>query len=187
MKTLNGKDSDTLRRVRQRCNLLLGLVFILVLFVVGIVCYFQKRQAINLSTIQAMANLPYSTNIIEDTEINTYFRKVLFTGTRSQLVVMNIPVGGEVGEETHTYTEQTLFFLSGTGKSILNGIESSFGPGDVVVVTPGTKHNFVNTGKTPLKIYTVYSPSNHIDGRIHITKADADKDVEDETFGNLVK
>ncbi len=127
------------------------------------------------------------TNIINETEKNTYFRKVLFTGTRSQLVVMDIPPGGEVGEETHKYTEQTLFFLSGTGKAILNGKESPVSAGDVVVVTPGTKHNFINTGTSSLKIYTVYAPPNHIDGRVHITKADADKDAQDEAYGEMAK
>lgn len=126
-------------------------------------------------------------NILAETEKNTYFRKVLFTGARSQLVVMDIPPGGEVGEETHKHTEQTLFFLSGAGKAVLDGKESPIGPGDVVVVTPGTKHNFANTGGESLKIYTVYAPPNHIDGRVHITKADADKDLEDEAFGEGVK
>ncbi len=126
----------------------------------------------------------YQTNIVKDTQANENFRRVLFTGTRSQLVVMSIPVGGEVGEETHKYTEQTLFFLSGTGEAILNDVKSPIVPGDVVVVVPGTKHNFRNTGTEPLKIYTVYAPPNHIDGRVHPTKADADADTADEAVGN---
>jgi mannose-6-phosphate isomerase-like protein (cupin superfamily) len=80
-----------------------------------------------------------------------------------------------------------LFFLSGTGKAILDDKETVIGTGDVVVVTPGTKHNFINTGSVPLKVYTIYAPANYIDGRIHVTKADADKDEEDESFGELVK
>jgi mannose-6-phosphate isomerase-like protein (cupin superfamily) len=168
-------------------NWLIIIVFVLFLSIIGILYYFQNKITISLSKVQAKAGMPYSINIVKETEKNTDFRKVLFTGTRSQLVIMNIPVGGEVGEETHTYTEQTLFFLSGTGKAILNGKESFVGPGDVVVVPPGTKHNFVNTGNVPLKIYTVYSPPNHIDGRIHVTKADADKDTQDEAFGNIPK
>jgi len=127
--------------------------------------------------------MSYITNIIKETEANNYFRKVLFTGERSQLVVMDIPAGEEIGEETHAHVEQTLFFLSGTGKAILNGEETAISAGDVVVVTPGTKHNFLNTGTDSLKVYTIYAPPNHINGRIHITKADADKDVEDEAFG----
>ncbi len=126
----------------------------------------------------------YHANIVKDTQENDYFRRVLFTGQRSQLVVMSIPPGGEVGEETHKYTEQTLFFLSGTGEATLDDQKSPIGPGDVVVVVPGTKHNFTNTGAEPLKIYTVYAPPNHIDGRVHRTKAEADADTADEAFGN---
>ena len=95
---------------------------------------------------------------------------------------MNIPVGGEIGEETHPHTEQTLFFMSGKAKVILDGKENEIGAGDVVVVTPGTKHNFINTGGESLMVYTIYAPANHIDGRIHKTKKDADADFEDEHF-----
>jgi len=127
--------------------------------------------------------MSYHTNIIKDTQGNTNFRRVLFTGPNSQLVVMSIPPGGEVGAETHKYTEQTLFFLSGTGEGEFNGKKFPVIPGDVVVVVPGTEHNFINTGTVDLKIYTVYAPPNHIDGRIHKTKADADADTADEAVG----
>ena len=131
--------------------------------------------------------MPYQINIVRETESNTNFRKVLFTGPKSQLVVMEIPAGGEIGEEIHKYVEQTLFFLSGAGGAVINGEEKPIGPGDVVVVTPGTRHNFINTGKEPWKIYTVYAPPNHIDGRVHKTKVDADADQEDESFGETVR
>ena len=131
--------------------------------------------------------MPYQINIVRETESNTNFRKVLFTGPRSQLVVMEIPAGGEIGEETHEHVEQTLFFLSGTGRAVINGEEKPIGPGDVAVVTPGTRHNFINAGDEPLKVYTVYAPPNHIDGRVHKTKADADADQEDESFGEAVR
>lgn len=124
--------------------------------------------------------MSYQGNIIKDTQENQNFRRVVFTGPNSQLVVMSIPPGGEIGEETHNYTEQTLFFLSGTGEASLDDKQSSIGPGDVVVVTAGTKHNFKNTGAEDLKVYTVYAPPNHIDGRVHVTKAEADADVADE-------
>jgi mannose-6-phosphate isomerase-like protein (cupin superfamily) len=127
--------------------------------------------------------MSYHTNIIKDTKENENFRRVLFTGLKSQLVVMSIPPGGEVGEETHKYTEQTLFFLSGTGEGSLDDEKFPIVFGDVVVVVPGTKHNFVNTGTEALKIYTVYAPPNHIDGRVHVTKADADADTADEAIG----
>lgn len=130
--------------------------------------------------------MSYRTNILKQTEENINFRKVVFTGGKSQLVVMDIPVGGEIGEEKHEHVEQTLFFMSGNGKAVLNGEESAVNSGDVVVVTPGTTHNFVNTGNEPLKVYTIYAPANHIDGRIHKTKNDADNDKEDETFGHAI-
>ena len=131
--------------------------------------------------------MSYTGNIIKETADNTYFRKVLFTGAKSQLVVMDIKPGEDIGMEIHPHTEQTLFLLSGEGKSILDGVEKPFLAGDVVVVTPGTNHDFVNTGTTSMKIYTIYAPANHIDGRIHKTKAEAEADVEDEAVGEGTK
>lgn len=127
--------------------------------------------------------MSYHTNIIKETKENENFRRVMFTGKNSQLVVMSIPPGGDVGKETHKYTEQTLFFLSGTGEGEFNGEKFSVGTGDVAVVVPGTEHNFRNTGTEDLKIYTVYALPNHIDGRVHRTKADADADTADEAIG----
>ena len=129
--------------------------------------------------------MSYHGNIIKDAHDNANFRRVVFTGKNSQLVVMSVPPGGEVGKETHKYTEQTLFFLSGTGQGELDGAEFPIGPGDVAVVVPGTEHNFWNTGTEYLKIYTVYAPPNHIDGRVHATKADADDDAADEAIGEV--
>ncbi len=128
--------------------------------------------------------MPYSIDIFSAARDNENFRKVLFTGSKSQLVVMSIPPGGDIGEETHENVEQTLFFLTGTGEAVLNGEKSPINSGDVFVVTPGTKHNFINTGSEPLKIYTIYAPPNHIDGRIHKTKSEAEADAEDEEFGH---
>ncbi len=151
--------------------------------------YYDKSigKTYSVAQIDSKANLTYLDNIVDLTLTNTNFRKVLFTGTRSQLVIMNIAPGTEVGNEVHTYTEQTLFFLSGIGKAIINGKESSVSPGDVVVVTPGTEHNFINTGTEPLKIYTIYSPPNHIDGTIEVTKEGADRNSLDEEYGNQPK
>lgn len=127
--------------------------------------------------------MPYQINIVKATADNQDFRHVLFTGAKSQLVVMSIPPGGEVGQETHKNVEQILYFQSGNGEAIMDGKTTLIVPGDVVIVTPGTQHNFRNTGKVPLKITTTYAPPNHIDGRIQHTKADADADLEDEAFG----
>ena len=131
--------------------------------------------------------MSFNTNIIAAARDNTNFRKVLFTGKKSQLVTMEIPAGGEIGAEIHDNVEQTLFFLSGSGKAVLDGVETPVNAGDVYVVTPGTNHNFINTGAEPLKVYTIYAPPNHIDGRVHATKKDADADTEDEEFGHSVE
>lgn len=123
-------------------------------------------------------------NVRAAAEKNTDFRRVLFTGKHSQLVIMCIPPGGEVGEETHDHVEQTLYIHQGMGEGMLNGETFPLDPGHTVVVTPGTRHNFKNTGTEPLKIITTYSPPNHIDGRVHQTKAEAEADQEDEAFGH---
>lgn len=107
---------------------------------------------------------------------NSNFRKVLYTGPHSQLVVMNISVGGDIGEETHQTIDQILFFVEGTAVAILNDESSVVKEGGVVFVPAGTKHNFKNSGDRDLKLYTVYSPPGHKDGTIHATKADAEKE-----------
>lgn len=125
---------------------------------------------------------------IEDVAMeNNYFRKVLFTGKKSQLVVMDIKPGEDIGEETHAHVEQVLYFFVGEGKSVLDGKERKLKAGDVLIVTPGTKHNVINTGAGSLKVATVYVPPNHIDGTVHKTKADAVADVKDEAFGEQVQ
>lgn len=161
------------------------LLIIISIALVAIIIFFLYKMLTQTSSIKDISTLPmsYHTNIVKETKENENFRRVLFTGLKSQLVIMSIPPGGEVGAETHKYTEQTLFFLSGTGEGELDGKKFPIIPGDVVVVVPGTEHNFVNTGTTDLKIYTVYAPPNHIDGRVHKTKADADADVADEAIG----
>lgn len=146
-----------------------------VLFTAGCVYLFSNPIPTHMN--------PYQANIAKLTAENTDYRRVLFTGVHFQLVVMSIPFNGEVGQETHKNVEQILYFQSGTGEAILDGVVTPVGPGDVVIVTPGTEHNFRNTGTVPLQIFTTYAPSNHIDGTIEQTKADADANTEDEAFG----
>lgn len=131
--------------------------------------------------------MSFQTDVFAATRANENFRKVLFTGDNSQLVVMAVPPGGEVGEEVHDHVEQTLFFLEGDAVAELDGVETPVAPGGVVVVTPGTRHNFRNTGASTVKLFTVYAPPNHIDGRVHATKADADADEDDEAFGHAAR
>ncbi len=162
------------------------ILLLLVSFIAGGAVYAVGQNLLS-NNVKKNNLVPFHSNIVNETENNHNYRKVLFTGVRSQLVVMEIPPDGEVGAETHKYTEQTLFFLSGVGTAYLNGVASPIVAGDVVVVTPGTLHNFVNTGISTLKIYTVYTPSNHVNGLIEKTKAEADANIADEAFGNQVR
>lgn len=107
-------------------------------------------------------------------EQSSDFRRVLWTGTHSQLVTMTIPPGGEIGEEVHADVDQILAFVSGTGVSILSGKERSITQGDVVAVPAGVKHNFLNTGPNPLVLWTVYAPPQHAPGAAYATKEAAD-------------
>lgn len=104
---------------------------------------------------------------------NTYFRQVLENGAYTQAVIMSIPVGGEIGMETHPDNDQVLYFVEGQGKAILNGEEAEIGEGDLVLVNAGTEHNFINTGDMDLKIITTYSPPHHPAGTVHQTKEEA--------------
>lgn len=168
-------------KIKNRLVLLLFAVVIVSVLVFAVTS--RMRSIISTTNNQIKKNMSYHTNILKETKENEYFRRVLFTGMNSQLVVMSIPPGGEVGKETHKFTEQTLFFLSGIGEGEFNGKKFPIVPGDVAVVVPGTEHNFWNTGTDALKIYTVYAPPNHIDGRVHKTKAESDADTADEAIG----
>ena len=101
------------------------------------------------------------------------FRRVLWTGEHTQLVIMTIPPGGEIGEEVHE-VDQILTFVSGTGQAQVGGQKKNVAQGDLVVVPAGKKHNFLNTGENPLILYTVYGPPEHADGAVHKTKEEAD-------------
>ena len=102
------------------------------------------------------------------------FRRVLWTGQHTQLVIMTIPPGGEIGEEVHEGIDQILTFVSGTAEARVAGETKEVTAGDLVVVPAGTKHNFVNTGPNPLVLYTVYGPPDHAPGVVHRTKEEAD-------------
>lgn len=110
---------------------------------------------------------------------NNFFRRVLYTGAHSQLVLMTLKPLEEIGFETHEDTDQFFRFESGRGKVSINDSEYEVGDGDAVVVPSGAKHNVVNTSETePLTLYTIYSPPHHKDGTIHKTKTEANTDSE---------
>lgn len=117
----------------------------------------------------------YIHDIKEKALENDNFRKVLETGKNTQIVVMSIPPGGDIGEEVHKDTDQVLYFVQGSGKAVLGGEEKEIKKDDVILVHMGTKHNFINTGQEDLKIITAYSPPHHPEGTIHKTKEEADK------------
>ena len=121
-----------------------------------------------------MTNEPLVSNIERETANNDNFRTVLNTAAHSQLVVMSLKAGEEIGMEVHPNVDQFLRIESGEGKAILNGREYVLGNGFAVVVPAGTNHNIINTGNGELKLYTIYSPANHPAGTIHVTKADAE-------------
>ena len=114
-------------------------------------------------------------SIATEAEKSPDFRRVLWTGEHSQLVIMTIPPGGEIGEEVHEDTDQILTFVSGTGEATVSGTKKQVTSGDLVVVPAGKKHNFVNTGPNPLILYTVYGPPEHAEGAVHHTKEEADE------------
>ena len=118
-------------------------------------------------------------NIEKLTLENNNFRQVLFTGQHTQLVLMSIEVGGEIGMEVHEIVDQFLRIELGEGKVIMNDEEHAVGEGDAFIVPAGTQHNVINTGNGPLKLYTLYSPPHHKDGIVHRTKAQAESDVTD--------
>lgn len=113
-------------------------------------------------------------NIAEQAMTNDAFRRVVTTGAHEQVVVMAIPPGGEIGEEVHPGTDQVLVFVDGEGEARLAGKSFVVGPYDLVFVPAGTRHNFVNTGKRALRLFTTYAPPQHAPDTVHQTKADAD-------------
>lgn len=122
----------------------------------------------------------FKTNIEEKTQKNKYFRQVLFTAKNMQLVVMSLLPSEEIGVETHAKVDQFFRVEEGEGKVVMNGTAQKVKAGDVFIVCQGTEHNVINTSKTaPLKIYTIYSPPNHPDGKVHKTKKEAMADEHD--------
>ena len=116
----------------------------------------------------------YVTNIEKKSLENKYFREVLFTGPHSQLVLMSIAPGEDIGMETHKDVDQFFRVEAGIGQAVLNGKEYNLEDGSAVVIPAGTEHNIINRSKSePLKVYTIYSPPNHPHGTINKDKTEA--------------
>lgn len=106
---------------------------------------------------------------------NADFRRVVYTGKELQLVLMTIPPDGEIGEEVHPDRDQFFRVEQGNGEVLIDGTWSKFSDAWAIVVPSGARHNVRNTGKEPLKLYTIYAPPEHVDGTVHRTKADAER------------
>lgn len=122
----------------------------------------------------------YVENIELETQQNTNFRKVVYTGKHSQLVLMSLLPGEEIGDEVHEDGDQFFRVNDGVGKVVIDGVETELTDGSAVVVPAGATHNVINTSETePLKLYTIYSPPHHREGVVHATKNDAENDNEE--------
>lgn len=115
-------------------------------------------------------------NIEKLTEENSDFRRVLYTGSHLQLVLMAIQPGDEIGEETHEDRDQFFRVEKGIGEIWIDGNRTNVKSSDAMIVPAGAKHNLVNTGDEALLLYTLYAPPEHRDGTIHATKADVSEE-----------
>lgn len=120
----------------------------------------------------------YHDDIEKVTEANEYFRQVLYTGHNLQLVVMALRPGEEIGAETHDDRDQFFRFEAGSGEVDIDDNTYRVQADDAVIVPQGARHNVRNTGGEPLKMYTVYGPPEHVDGKVHETRQDAENDDE---------
>ena len=122
----------------------------------------------------------FHANIEKETLDNANFRKVLYTGQHSQLVLMSLRPNEEIGMEVHTDNDQFFRFESGEGKCIIDGNEYEVKDGSAIVVPAGAQHNVINTSDSEdLKLYTIYSPAHHKDGIVRSTKEEAEANEED--------
>jgi len=125
-------------------------------------------------------------NIEKETLENSNFRKVLYTGKHSQLVLMSLKPNEEIGMEVHPDNDQFFRFEKGEGKCIIDGNEYPLSEATAVVVPAGAQHNIINTSSTAeLKMYTIYSPAHHKDGIIRATKAEAEASENEEEFDGV--
>ncbi|QOR73946.1 cupin domain-containing protein [Cruoricaptor ignavus] len=126
-------------------------------------------------------------NIEQQTLDNENFRKVIYTAKHSQLVLMTLKKGEEIGMETHPENDQFFRFEAGTGKCIIDGNEYEVKDGSAIIIPAGSQHNVINTGDDELKMYTIYSPPHHKDKVVHTTKADAERDEDDDFEGDTTE
>lgn len=117
-------------------------------------------------------------DIEQQTSANEDFRRVIYTGPHMQLVLMALEPGEEIGSEVHEDTDQFFRVEAGAGVVVIDGRESPIEEDTAIVVPAGARHNIRNTGREPLRIYTLYAPPEHADGTVHRTRADAERAAE---------
>jgi mannose-6-phosphate isomerase-like protein (cupin superfamily) len=117
--------------------------------------------------------MDYPANIKRLARDNEHFRRVVSTGEHSQLVLMSLPAGGEIGEQTHDDIDQTFVVVDGRGEALINGESFPLEKNHIILVPAGRRHNLRNRGDEPLKLYTIYAPPAHARGTIHHTRRDA--------------
>lgn len=120
----------------------------------------------------------YLADIETLTEKNTAFRQVLYTGHNLQLVLMALPPGQDIGMETHATHDQFFRIEKGHGEVVIDGLRHKIKGGDGLIIPAGAKHNLINTGDKPLRLYTIYGPPNHVDKLVEQTKAEAETSSE---------
>jgi mannose-6-phosphate isomerase-like protein (cupin superfamily) len=114
-------------------------------------------------------------DIEDQAESNSDFRRVVYTGKNLQLVLMSLKPGEDIGEEVHTDRDQFFRIEKGKGEVLIDGKRSKIKDDDAVFVPAGARHNIINTGDKPMRLYTLYGPPEHRDGTVHATKVDAQK------------
>lgn len=123
---------------------------------------------------------PFVVDIEEATLKNTNFRTALWTGEHMQLTLMSIDVGGEIGLELHPDVDQFFRVERGEGMVMMGDSREDLyyrrrvSDDDVILIPAGAWHNIINTGSTPLKLYSIYAPPQHPRGTVHVTSADAE-------------
>jgi mannose-6-phosphate isomerase-like protein (cupin superfamily) len=118
----------------------------------------------------------YVDDIEKATLANEDFRRVLYTGKNLQLVLMTLPPGCDIGEEVHDDRDQFFRIEEGEGEIRIDGVANRVEDDFAVMVPAGARHNVINTGSGPLRLYTIYGPPEHKDGVVHQDKSQSDAD-----------
>jgi len=124
----------------------------------------------------------YVDDIEQATVANADFRRVLYTGKNLQLVLMTLPPGCDIGEEVHEDRDQFFRIEEGEGTIAIDGVDNRVEDDFAVIVPAGARHNVINSGSRPLKLYTIYAPPEHRDGVVHKDKEQAERDHDNDHF-----